>query len=233
MKREIRRRRLLGCRGVAIVLSAAVAAALAGSGCRKPQPEFPGGWPAHAPKHIKTVKCEYVLEMLGTRGSPTRIYYRLPRDYRLHMVFGAQTYVRNKDGLFRQSELWKNAVRLDPSAGVAAPFNPALFDQVIAASKKIGRRRLHGKMCDLYEFKTSVGGPRKEDKFGLGGAKIWVWPEGRIVLQSYMSSGKKMSVKFFCRSLRYNEPMPDSLFRLPKGTPVLDEEPFVPEPHKH
>jgi len=210
-----------------------VAAALAGSGCRKPQPEFPGGWPAHAPKHIKTVKCEYVLEMLGTRGSPTRIYYRLPRDYRLHMVFGAQTYVRNKDGLFRQSELWKNAVRLDPSAGVAAPFNPALFDQVIAASKKIGRRRLHGKMCDLYEFKTSVGGPRKEDKFGLGGAKIWVWPEGRIVLQSYMSSGKKMSVKFFCRSLRYNEPMPDSLFRLPKGTPVLDEEPFVPEPHKH
>jgi len=215
------------------VLSAAVAAALAGSGCRKPAPEFPGGWPAHAPKRIKTVKCEYVVEIMGTRGSPTRIYYRPPRDYRLHMVFGAQLYVRNKEGLFRYAETWKSAIRLDPAAGIAAPFNPVLFDQVIAASRKIGRGRLHGKMCDLYELTASVGGPRKEDKFGLGGTKLWVWPEGRIVLQSYMSSGKKMSVKFFCRSLRYNEPMPDSLFRLPKGTPVFDEEPFVPMPHEH
>jgi outer membrane lipoprotein-sorting protein len=230
MKGKMRKTTLL--RAVLALIALSALAAI-GIGCKPPPPEFPGGWPKKAPKHITSIKAEYVLEFAGGRGAPTRVWYRLPHELRLETTVGAQTFIRNKEGMFRYSPVRNRAVRMSPTAGVAAPYNPALFDQVIAASKKVGREKLFDKMCDVYAMQKVVGGPRPQDVYGLTGTKVWVWPPGKIVLQSYMTDRKKFKMKFFCRSLRYNVPMPDSLFRLPKATPVFDEEPFQPVPHHH
>ena len=226
----MRKTTLLRAALASIALSALAAI---GIGCKPPPPEFPGGWPKKAPKHITSIKAEYVLEFAGRRAAPTRVWYRLPRELRLETTVGEHTFIRNKEGMFRYSPVRKNAVRMSPTAGVAAPYNPALFDQVIAASKKVGSEKLFDKMCDVYAMQKMVGGPRPQDAYGLAGTKLWAWPEGKVILQTYMSDGKKFVMKFFCRSLRYNVPMPDSLFRLPKATPVFDEEPFQPMPHHH
>jgi len=220
-------------RAGAVVIALAAAAAI-GSGCKKPAPEFPAGWPKQAPEHISSIKAEYVFEFAGRRGGPTFIWYRVPDELRLFMTYGDRTFILKNGELVRYTPALQRAVRMSPGAGVGAPFNPALFDQVIAASKKVGRQKFLDKMCDIYILKKPVGGPRPEDVYGLIGTKLWVWPEGKVVLQSYMTdSTKKFVVKFFCRSLRYNVPMPDSLFRLPKATPVFDDEPLKPLPFHH
>jgi outer membrane lipoprotein-sorting protein len=172
--------------------------------------------PAAVPPRITSMRCEYRLAGHRVAAGKVMVYYVPPDKYRIEYP-GGIVFLRDEFAAYRYSKRLKTAIRFPPGEPLFAPVNPAFLDVVIKASRKEGREQISGKMCDVYVLEKALS-------YGKPGTKVWVWPQGRVVLKTNFG-GPAGGVSYILTKLKFNEQIPDSKFTLPVGTVVKGHTP--------
>ena len=85
-------------------------------------------------------------------------------------------------------------------------------------AKPLGQERIEGKLCDVYQITYSQTGAK---------SKIWVWKGKNFPLKSVMTVGSETITTRY-RNVQMGINIPDSLFKLPSGTQIMDMSQMLP-----
>ncbi len=181
-------------------------------------------WPLQSDGAKKPETCVYEVKLQCPQGDMgSKKLYVKDSYYACEMDSAGLKFktIKNKNGVFLINDWRKHAGKYPPGTTRESPFSilpgpVGDVKQFLAGNeaKKTGQETINGKLCDIYSYKSPLGG---------WNCKLWAHSKSLLPIKLVMSGAKPSDTQTATyMTYKVGLDIPDSRFEIPKGYAIGD-----------